>query len=480
MTAADLQALLPLLILGATSLFILLGAAFLPGHRTAYLITIVGMLAALASIRAAVAQAPHLVGEMLVIDAFALFYIGLLLLAALVVTTFAYDYLKKIHLKAEEFYALLTLATLGGCVLAASNHFATMFLGIELLSVPLYVLIAYVFRKNDSLEAALKYLILAATASAFLLFGMALIYAELGTMHFDGLRDNLQAGIGERRGLLLAGIALMITGFGFKLAVAPFHMWTPDIYQGAPAPVTAFIATISKGAMVALLLRFFGAIPSDQIGAVFTAISCITVASMTIGNLLALRQTNVKRIMAYSSIAHLGYVLVAFLSGGPQAIESATFYIVSYSIATLSVFGLLAALSNADGEPETLAPFKGLFWRNRSAAVFLSLAIFSLIGIPLTSGFWAKLFIFIAGIQSGLWVLVILLALNSAIGLYYYLRILFVLYSPTDELSELSSTTSPLNRSSFVILAALTLLSLTIGIHPAPLLELVKMLVTTL
>ncbi len=261
------------------------------------------MLAALASIGSAFEQTPHLLGEILTIDTFALFYIGLLLFAALVVTIFSYDYLEKFHLKAEEFYALLTLATLGGCVLAASNHFATMFFGIELLSVPFYVLIAYVFRKDGSLEAALKYLILAATASAFLLFGMALIYAELGTMHFDDLRDNLQIGLDEGRGLLLAGIALMITGFGFKLAVAPFHMWTPDIHQGAPAPVTAFIATVSKGAVVALLLRFFVAIPSDQSGAVFTAIYCIAVASMTIGNLLALRQTNIKRIMAYSSIA---------------------------------------------------------------------------------------------------------------------------------------------------------------------------------
>ncbi len=471
MSASDLQALLPLMILGGTALAVMLAAAFHQGHGTAVGVTLAGLVATFASL---FRVAPQRVGELLAVDSYALFFFGLIVAVALVVTGFSHGYLSRFHLKPEEYYMLLVLATLGSCILAASTHFASFFLGLELLSVSLYVMIGYVFRRTTSMEAAVKFLILAAASSAFLLFGMALLYAELGSMSFERLADGLQEGVAVRKTAVISGIVLMLTGIGFKLAVVPFHWWTPDIYQGAPAPVGGFVATASKGAMVALLFRFFGDFSAYHGSTVFTVFSVVAVASMTAGNLLALRQGNLKRILAYSSIAHLGYVLVAFLAGGDRAIEAATFYITVYAIATLAAFGLLAALSTRDGEPELLDDFTGLAWQRPWLALVLAATLLSLIGLPLTGGFWGKFLIIAAGVKSGLWVLVVLLALNSALGLYYYLRILIAACQNTGTPSSLPAV----GRCGSMLLGVLSLLTLALGVYPAPLLQLVRSLVT--
>ena len=216
--------------------------------------------------------------------------------------------------KSEELYLLLLIATLGCAVLVASSHFVSFLLGLEILSVALYAMLAYLTGRERALEAGIKYLILASASAAFLLFGMALIYADAGTMEFSRIRELSFSGSGLA--LLLPGIALTVTGIGFKLGVVPFHLWTPDVYEGAPAPVAAFVATTSKSAMVALLLRYFYVSGALHYRALFLVFSIIAIASMCAGNLLALQQNNVKRILAYSSIAHFGYILVAFLAGG--------------------------------------------------------------------------------------------------------------------------------------------------------------------
>ena len=484
MSLAELQALSPLLAIACASLVLLMIAAFLQSHTAVVLLTLAGNAVALALIPSAARLSPYPVGALLVMDRYALLYMALIFAACGVVTILSFDYLEKHRLKRDEYYILLLLATLGSAVLVASTHFVTFFLGLELLTVSLYVMIAYVFRKEHSLEGALKYLILAGASSAFLLFGMALIYAELGTMEFSSLAARIAQEAGYRQGLVLAGTALMLTGVGFKLAVAPFHMWTPDIYQGAPAPVTAFVATVSKGAVVGLLLRYLTAFEIIRTGSAFVAISVIAVASMVVGNLLALLQENVKRILAYSSIAHLGYLLVGVLAGGAHAVEAVTFYLVAYFASTLGAFGLIGFLSTGERETETLKDFRGLYSRRPWVAAGFTTMLLSLTGIPLTAGFLGKFFVLAAGVNSGLWFLALMLALNSAIGLFYYLRIIMAIYSAEPVRDDGRASPTLLERSASApagaTLAALCLVVVGLGIYPKPAIALIQTAISAL
>ena len=276
--------------------------------------------------------------------------------------------------------------------------------------------------------------------------------------------------------MIVTGVVMMLVGVGFKLALVPFHMWTPDIYQGAPAPVTAFIATASKTAVVAVLLRFFRPVALDQTSALFLTFAAVSVASMLAGNLLALRQDNVKRILAYSSIAHLGYILVAFLATGKSATVAVTFYLVAYTATNLAAFGVVSALSDAKGEAEDIAAYRGLGARRPWLAAVFTVALFSLAGIPLTVGFIAKFFLVTAGASASLWVLLVVLVVASTIGLYYYTRIIVAMYArkPGDE---------PLGRAAVptgIVLACLTATLLWLGVYPRPLIDLIERLVSTL
>jgi NADH-quinone oxidoreductase subunit N len=404
------------------------------------------------------------VAELLIIDGYTLFYMGLVIAATLVVAALSYGYLGRESGHHDKYYILLVLAVTGAATLAASNHFVTFLLGLDLLSIALYALVAYLRESARSTEAGLKYLILAAAATAFLLFGMALIYAELGTMAFDGMAGRITG----PSVLLLTGLAMMVIGIGFKLAVVPFHMWTPDVYEGAPTPVTAFVATVSKGAMVAVLLRFFVTLGLSSYGSLTLMLALLAAASMFAGNLLALQQENVKRILAYSSIAHLGYLLVALLAGGELAVPAVTYYLVAYIITTLSAFGVVAALSSQAHEAELLSDYRGLFWRRPWLAAAFTAALLSLAGIPLTAGFIGKFYVLAAGAGQSLWLLVIALVTSSVIGLVYYLRLVVTLYAqPEDEAPAIAL--APRSRSESLVLAGLTLLLVALGAYPAPL-----------
>jgi NADH-quinone oxidoreductase subunit N len=292
-------------------------------------------------------------------------------------------------------------------------------------------LIAYKRHSDYSIEAGVKYLILASVSSAFLLFGMALIYAGTGTMEFNNIAiiiNKLQI----LSPIMLAGFAMILVGIGFKLALVPFHLWTPDVYQGAPAPISAFIATASKGAVMALLLRFFYSFNAFQHQSFVVVISIIAVLSMFVGNLLALKQQNVKRILAYSSIANLGYLLVTVLTGGTNGIQAAIFYLIAYFITTIGAFGVVSVLSVCGDDADQLENYKGLFWKKPWVAIVFTMAMLSLAGIPLTAGFMAKFYIVFAGMKSGLWLLVVSLVINSVISLYYYLRVVTTMFSPAN------------------------------------------------
>jgi NADH-quinone oxidoreductase subunit N len=405
-------------------------------------------------------------------DLFSAYYMGLIFASAFAVAVFSHDYFRT--RKAEhsnEYYLVLLLATLGSAILVASTHFASFFLGLEILSVSLYVLISYRRADLRGLEAGTKYLALAGTSSAFLLFGMALIYASLGSLDFAGIGHALS----ERRStdtLTFIGTAMLITGVGFKLATAPFHMWSPDIYEGAPAPVTAFIATASKGAMFALLLRFFFSTTLKPSPSLFTVLAVVAIASMFIGNLAALRQNNIKRLLAYSSIAHLGYLLVAVLAGTELGMSSAAFYLVAYFITTLIAFGVVSLLATADRDADQMSDYAGLFWKRPMIALMFSASILSLAGIPLTAGFVGKFYLVSAGVGSALWALVIILVINSAIGLYYYLRVIVAMFTQSASSAELDR--HKINWASGSTIGVLSALLVWLGVYPSPTLHLIR------
>lgn len=461
MTVNDLRALLPLLLIAASAVAVMLGIAFKRSSELAAGLTLAGLTAAFVSIRA---TTPGQVTPLLLVDQYALFYIGLIVASAAAVAVLAYQYFADREGQREELYLLLLLATLGCAVLVVSSHFASFLLGLEVLSVSLYGMVAYSTDRKASLEAGMKYLILASASAAFLLFGMALIYADTGTMEFSRLRFG--SGF-----TLLAGIALTVTGIGFKLGVVPFHLWTPDVYQGAPPPVTAFVATASKSAMVALLLRYVYLSGALQYRTVFLVFAIIAILSMCAGNFLALRQTNVKRILAYSSIAHFGYILVAFLAGSSMAIEAVAFYLVAYTVTLLAAFGVVTALSNSSHDAEDLEDYRGLFWRRPAIAGVFSIALLSLAGIPATMGFVGKFYVLAAGANAQSWPLVLILVATSVAGLFYYLRIVAALFAdPADQ------TTPLVSRTAIVFLAVLAILVIWLGVYPTPLLNLIHAL----
>jgi len=467
----DAIALLPLIVLAGTSVLLMLAIAVRRSHGFALGLTLMGLAAAFGCLWIAAPLAPRQVTSLLVIDHYSLFYFGLLITADFVVVILAYHYLAKQDINREEIYIFFLIATLGGAALVASSHFASFFLGLEMLSVSLYAMISYPHLRRRPLEAGIKYLVLAAASAAFLLFGMALVYADLGAMELGRMAQLVSVGHpGDV--LLLGGLAMIVTGIGFKLAVVPFHLWTPDVYEGAPAPVTAFVATVSKGAMFALLLRYFyrSSVMTDrQVLLVFTIVA---IASMLLGNFLALLQNNVKRILAYSSIAHMGYLLVAFLASGDLAIEAVTFYLVAYFITTLGAFGVVSALSTSDREAESLEDYRALFWHRPALAGAFTVMLFSLAGIPVTAGFIGKFYIVAAGASSAMWALIIILVVSSVIGLFYYLRIVAIMYAMPDS----RPATGPLRLSSpeGAVLGTLTGLLLWLGIYPGPLLHVIR------
>ena len=468
MNSADFPALLPLLLIAAAALVVMLGMAFQRNHALAAGLTLAGLAAAFFSIFAAVPVAPLQVTPLLYVDKYALFYMGLIIASAAAVAVFSYRYFEDHEGHREELYLLLLLATLGCAILVASSHFASFLLGLEILSISLYGMVAYLTDRKPALEAGIKYLILASASAAFLLLGMALIYADTGTMEFARLRVVALSGSGFP---LLAGIALTVTGIGFKLGVAPFHLWTPDVYQGAPPPVTAFVATTSKSAMVALLLRYVYLSGALQHHAVFLVFSIVAIASMCAGNLLALRQINVKRILAYSSIAHFGYIVVAFLAASTMAVEAVTFYLVAYTVTILAAFGIVTVLSNSERDADDIEDYRGLFWRRPVIAAVFTAVLLSLAGIPATMGFLGKFYVLAAGAERSAWLLIIALVVTSVAGLFYYLRVVVALYaaSPEREVPR-----PKLSGGGALVLAALAILLIWFGVYPAPLLHLIR------
>ncbi|MDQ1256404.1 MAG: NADH-quinone oxidoreductase subunit, partial [Candidatus Hydrogenedentes bacterium] len=462
MEVERLLPMLPLIVVGLTVIAGMMAIAFSRRHEWTAGIAAAGLaLAFCATISIPLAPSRR-VTPLLLFDNLAVFYLGLVLAASLLVVPLAYGYFRKRNDVPDEFFLLLLMAALGCGVLVASSHFASFFLGLEILSVSLYAMAAYSRGVRDSIEAGIKYLILAAGSSSFLLFGMALLYAEIGSMDFQSLPETAD----PHSVMFLLGVGLVIVGIGFKLAVVPFHMWTPDVYQGAPAPATAFIASVSKGAMFAVLLRFSALIDVQGRPGLMWVFLLMAVASMTVGNFLALLQDNVKRILAYSSIANLGYLLVAFLASGALASTAAAYYLTAYFAAVLGSFGVIVFMSPENREADAIEDYRGLFWRNPWVAAAFTVMMLSLAGIPLTAGFIGKFFVLAAAGQSAWWILLIAVILNSTLGLYYYLRVILVMGSPVAEPAPAAA--APAGKPLAVTLCFLTAVVVFLGVCPAP------------
>jgi NADH-quinone oxidoreductase subunit N len=480
MSKTDFLNIIPIFILTSSAILIMFSISVKRNHILIYGITAVSLLADFIYLVLYNAHVKWVIEPLFIFDGFGTFNMGLILLTALAVTMMSYGYFQQRDERKEEYYILLILATLGAAVLVISKHFVSLFLGLEILSVSLYSMIAYLRKRERSDEAGIKYLIMAAFSSAFILFGMALVYAVTGSMEFNGIAKFLSTSSPQMPLLLLTGFGMMIVGIGFKLSLAPFHMWAADVYEGAPAPVTAFIATVSKGGMMALLVRFFTLINGYQYESLVVIFTVIAITSMFVGNFLALRQRNVKRILAYSSIAHIGYLLVAFLAGGEMGVEAVSFYLVAYFITTVGAFGILATLSDEDRDAENMEDYQGLLWRRPWTAAILSAMLLSLAGIPLTAGFVGKFYLIAAGVNNERWLLVFMLAINSAIGLYYYIRIIAVMFERHEGEEEPADMLHPsVYIVSGVTMGVLVALLLWVGIYPEWMMGLIRSFVNS-
>lgn len=435
---------------------------------------IVSLLALAVTWRASPIQATLLIR----MDDYARFYMSLLLSAGLAVLGLCYDYFKHREGEHEELPLLVLTGLLGASVLVGSSHFASFFMGLETLGISLFVLIGYPDNQARPLEAAIKYLLLSGVTSAFLLMGMALIYAQCGELYFSGIGRYIstQPAISI---MILGGIILIVAGLSFKLSLIPFHLWTPDVYQGAPAPITAFIATVSKGAVFALLLRYFISTDSYAYAPLQSVFSVMAILSILGGNLLALLQNNVKRLLAYSSIAHMGYLLVAFIAGGAMVVEAVSFYLSAYFITTIGAFGVVSSLSTPQTEADDIACYRGLFWRRPWTAAIFTLMLLSLAGIPLTVGFIGKFYIFFNAADGGFRGLLCAIIVGSGLGLYYYLRIIVAMSMSVEEM-PVQSAKSNQNWISSSTLAVLAMLLVWFGLYPSPLITIIRSVFATM
>lgn len=472
LTGTHLVALLPLILVCAAAITVMLGIAWRRHHGGTATLTVAGLVAALVALLAIGSRAPIEV-PLLVIDGLALLAGATILGASLVCVALAYGYLERYPGPREEFYLLLLCAAAGGMVLAASRHLATLFIGLELLSMPLYGMLAYAFTERRSLEAGIKYFMLSAAASAFLLFGMALIYAQTGRLDLAGV-----AGVfGERPASWgLAGIGLLLVGLGFKVSIVPFHLWTPDVYDGAPGPAATFLASASKVAVFVVLLRLVLATPGFQAEWLRGLLAALALAGMLVGNLLALRQSNLKRLLGYSSIAHFGYLLVALVVGEGLALETSGVYLLTYVVATLAAFGVVTLLSSpyGGGDVAALYHYRGLFWRRPWLTAVLTVSLLSLAGIPFTAGFIGKFYILALGVEAGHWWLVGGIVVGSVIGLYYYLRAMVALYLVEPGMRRHDAPPDWGVRAGGMVVLGLAILVVLLGIYPGPMIAWVQ------
>jgi NADH-quinone oxidoreductase subunit N len=466
MTIDDLIFLIPLLIPVIAGVALMLLEPFTPAEHKGRLarITILATALAAYSLRFQWNEPPrHLLGGMLVLDHFSIFFQWLFLIIACVAAAISMRFNERESIQRGEYYALLLFACTGMSLMAASGDLILTFLGIEILSISTYILAG--FKRSDlrSNEASLKYFGLGSVATAILLYGIALIYGGTGSTQYQAIREiiALQGGVPSTT---LIGMGLLLVGFGFKIALVPFHSWVPDVYEGAPTPVTAFMAVGPKAAGFAALIRIlvqaFPSLANDWVSILYV----LAILTMTLGNVVAVLQKNVKRMLAYSAIAHAGYLLIGIVANNDSGFSAVLFYLIIYTVMNLVAFGIILSFSGTGDTRVNVSDYAGLGRKAPFAAAALSLALLSLAGIPLTGGFMGKFYLFSAAIQQGYVGLTVIAVLNSVVSVFYYFRLMVWMYmkDPGEEAQE----NEPIGRLVQAVLCIGVILILLLGVLP--------------
>ncbi|MEK6683687.1 MAG: NADH-quinone oxidoreductase subunit N [Nitrospirota bacterium] len=470
-SVTDIGAVLPEIIVAAYACAILLIEPFIPKDRR-NILAFFGLAALGLAFYATVNLMwtdLSVMNGMFILDPFGNFFKLILYVAAAMTILLSIGYLKREGIDLGEYYAFILFAACGMMVMVSASDLITVFLGLELASIPFYILAGFKRFEAKSLEASAKYFILGSFSSGILLFGISLLYGLSGTTNLEALAQHLR---GEEIGnpAWILAMILLIVGFGFKVAVVPFHMWAPDVYEGAPTPVTAFLSVGSKAASFAVFLRVFvealGGIQSDW----RLLLILLAVVTIVLGNVVALVQTNIKRMLAYSSIAHAGYAVIGLIVGDRLGIVSLMVYMGVYAFMTLGAFGVVMLLRRGGVEGDEIADFAGLARKNRLAAFAMLIFMFSLTGIPPTAGFIAKFYIFMAAVNAGLTWLVVLAVIFTAVSAYFYLKVVMVMYMK--EPDENVQMVAP--SAAVMVLAVAAAAVLLIGIYPGPFLDLAQ------
>jgi len=463
---ADYMRILPELVLSLFGMLIMIIDPLLDeesSHQSLGTIALVGTLAALAS-TFWMAQYPGTAfWNMVRVEGFSVFFHFLVIAIAAVVILSSFEYLKVQRIRAGEYYALILFGTVGMCLMSSAIELVLIFIALEVSSISTYVLAGFRRRDASSSEASLKYFLLGSFATAFFLYGVALMFGATGSTNIDAIGQVLHSGNVPL--LAYVATALMFVGLGFKVASAPFHVWTPDVYEGAPAPTVGLMSTGPKAAAFAVLLRvMFEANAPGR----FWLIWVSAALSMTLGNLGALVQNNVKRLLAYSSIAHAGYVLAAFAAQPELGASAAMFYTAAYAAMNVGAFAVVSHFANAGEKYVALEDYAGLGRRSPALAATLTFFLMSLIGIPITGGFFAKFYVLSALLKSNLVGLALILVLNSAVGAYYYLRIIVMMYmrEPRGEVPV-----TPVPAAAMLAIAVCVLATLYLGVLPGRVLD---------
>ncbi len=419
----NLPVIAPQIVLVAAALVILMVDLALKRKQLLGWLSLVAVAGAFAAVLACRSASPEF-QTMALADGLGLFASAAILIAAALAVLLAMERVTDFTHRPGPYFALLLLATAGMLAMSLGNDFMIIFLGLEIFSLSLYILVGYNRKDVRSGEAALKYFLLGAFASGFFLYGIALIYGATGSTNLAAIAQGiapLSASL-PFKPLLPVGIGLLLVGYGFKVALAPFHMWTPDVYQGAPTPVTAFMSVATKTAAFASLIRVLAAVITVE-RPWLLALAGLAVLTMTIGNLAALRQTSLKRMLAYSSIAHAGYILTGLVANNERGYQGALYYLLAYTFMNLGAFAVLAAVQRRDQNDVTGEQVQGLASRQPGMALLMAVFMFGLTGIPPLAGFFGKLYVFSGAVDAGLTWLAIIGVLNSAIAAYYYLRV---------------------------------------------------------
>jgi len=424
--AAEYVRILPEIVLSIFGMIVMVLDPFLDERRSQRTLSIIALVGSLAALAATLFQAQHPglgFWNMVRVDSFSVFFHFLVAVVTAVVILASYDYMEVQGIRAGEYYALVLFGAVGMSLMSSAVELVLIFIALEISSISTYILAGFRRSAAISSESSVKYFLLGSFATAFFLYGVALMFGATGSTSITVIGDALRSG--HIPVLAYVGIALMFVGLGFKVAAAPFHVWTPDVYEGAPSPVVGFMSTAPKAAAFAVLLRVM--FEADAPGRVWL-IWVVAALSMTLGNIGALVQDNVKRLLAYSSIAHAGYLLVAFAALPNNGIPAAMFYTASYAAMNVGAFAVISHIGGKGERYVTLEDYEGLGRRNPLLAATLTIFLLSLIGIPITGGFFAKFYVFSAALQANLVGLVIIGVLNSAVASYYYLRVIVVMY----------------------------------------------------